>query len=56
MSKVTSIYTTYAGRSTPPDHGWRPDPKGPTINIYEIGGGRSRTSGITSQGGHHRRL
>jgi hypothetical protein len=28
VSRVTSIYATYAGHNTPLDHGWRPDPKG----------------------------
>jgi hypothetical protein len=27
-------------------------PKRPTINVYDNGGGRSRTTGITSQGAH----
>jgi hypothetical protein len=52
VSGVTFIYATRVGRSTLSYHGLSLNPlggaRGPSIDISDIDGGRSRTPGTTS--------
>jgi hypothetical protein len=59
VSGVTFIYATHAGHNTLEDHGWRLDPQagqGPTIDVFELSGGRSQTPGTPSHGARRRRF
>jgi hypothetical protein len=50
MSGVTSIYDAYAGHTHLSTRDGGRTSQWPAINIFNMGGGRSRISGITFQG------